>query len=197
VRPRDRNLAKQLDERLKTFDQQKHRLPGIRVPANRETLLEQLIESIHRVKYISVIRTRKLSDLRADPSNELFDPLKAAVLHQRKGQIDEAFWLVFLSVHFGKNGRTGWRLARDVYGRLGGRVTWDWARTSADPKGFRRWLEAHQAALKDDGTSRLFGNHRKYQSLDANSPAGTGAAIESYVNCPLCQYPLRHFPQIV
>jgi hypothetical protein len=32
----------------------------------------------------------------------LFDPLKAAVLHYRRGRVDEAYWLVFLAVHFGK-----------------------------------------------------------------------------------------------
>jgi hypothetical protein len=31
------------------------------------------------------------------------------------------------------------------------------------------------------GSNRGFGNHRKYQSMDADKPAGTGAAIESYV----------------
>jgi hypothetical protein len=35
--------------------------------------------------------------------------------------------------------------------------------------------------LKGDGTPRNFGNHRKYQSLDARTPTGTGAAFETYV----------------
>jgi hypothetical protein len=35
--------------------------------------------------------------------------------------------------------------------------------------------------LKGDGVARHFGNHRKYQSLDARAPAGTGAAFETYV----------------
>jgi hypothetical protein len=129
-----------------------------------------------------VIRGKDLSTLRADPSNELFDPLKAAVLRQRQGQIDEAFWLVFIFVHFGRNLRTGWRLARDVYGSLGGPTHWDWARTSANPGAFREWLAAQQATLQGgDGIARYFGNHRKYESIDAHSPRGTGAAVESYV----------------
>lgn len=88
----------------------------------------------------------------------------------------------FLSIHFGKNRGTGWRLARDVYGGLGGSAVWDWARTSSRPKRFRDWLAAHESILRGgDGIARQFGNHRKYQSLDARSDFGTGAALESYV----------------
>ena len=128
-----------------------------------------------------MIRTRELSDRRADPDYELFDPLKAAILEQRQGRIDEAFWFVFLFTHFGKNARAGWRCAREVYGRLGGPGRWDWASTSADPSGFRGWLDGHQEMLRHQGVARGFGNHRKYQSLDATSEKGTGAAFESYV----------------
>jgi hypothetical protein len=42
-------------------------------------------------------------------------------------------------------------------------------------------LAANQNRLRQDGVARAFGNHRKYQSLDANSANGTGAAITSYV----------------
>ncbi len=43
-------------------------------------LIEQLLESVRRVKYVEVIRTLKLSNRRADPNDDLFDPLKAAIL---------------------------------------------------------------------------------------------------------------------
>jgi hypothetical protein len=182
VRPKEITLARQLEAGLRNFIRQKRPLPGIRTTANREGLIEQLVESIRRVRYVSVISKQSLSKLRADPSNELFDPLKAAILRQREGEIDEPFWLVFLFVHFGKNRRTGWRLARDVYGCLGGAVVWDWARTSSRPKRFRHWLAAHEATLRGgDGITRHFGNHRKYQSLKDASNSGTGAAVESYV----------------
>ncbi|MGB7217802.1 MAG: hypothetical protein WBD07_03245 [Vicinamibacterales bacterium] len=180
MRPRDREFVRRLDRGLRAFAR-RHPVPGIRSAAGRKALLEQLVESVRRVRYISAVRTRGISDLRADPSSELFDPLKAAVLHHRAGRIDEAFWLVFLSVHFGKHRRAGWRLARDVYGRLGGASHWNWARTSARPQQFRQWLARNRVALQGDGVARHFGNHRKYQSLDAWSPTGTGAAIESYV----------------
>jgi hypothetical protein len=181
MRPRDRELAEQLSEGLLSFDKKKHPLPGIRVRASFEAFVEQVLESLHRIKYVSVLRRRNLSNLRAEPASELFDPLKAAALHSRQGQVDEAFWLVFLFVHFGKHKRAGWRLARDVYGALGSGMRWDWARTSADPASFRQWLAANVNTLRGDGIARYFGNHRKYQSLDATSPAGTGATVESYV----------------
>lgn len=182
MRTKDRKLAQQLEKALRSFDQKKYPLPGIRSSANRDALVEQVIESIHRIKYVDVIRARDVSPVRTDPMSDLFDPLKAAVLHHRLGNIDEAFWLVFLSVHFGKNRRTGWRLARDVYGALGTAPIWDWRRVSSNPQAFRRWLATHRGTLQGgDGVARHFGNHRKYQSLDANSPSGTGAAVESYV----------------
>lgn len=182
MRPRDRELAKRLATGLLEFSREKRSLPGIRGSAKRAVFLEQLLESIHRVNVVAVLRTRKLSDRRADPADDLFDPLKGAILRMRQGDIEEAFWLVFLFVHFGKHPRAGWRYAREVYGGLGEGDRWDWARTSADPGGFREWLNAHQDELKRKGVPRGFGNHRKYQSLDAYSASGTGAAVETYVN---------------
>jgi hypothetical protein len=143
--------------------------------------LEQLIESIHRVKYIAVIRQRDVSSRRANPNDDLFDPLKAAVLKSRQRDHNEACWLTFLSVHFGKSRRSGWRLARDVYGAFETGQLWDWQRTSANPVEFRRWLATNQNRLRRDGVSRTFGNHRKRQSLDANSANGTGVAVATYV----------------
>lgn len=182
MRPKDAQLAERIESGLIAYDKQHRRLPGIQSKAHRDAFIEQIVESVHRVTYPSVIAGRNISPLRANPSSELFDPLKAALLQQRAGQIDEAFWLVFLFVHFGKHLRTGWRLARDVYGSLGKGAPWTWGRVSADPKAFRAWLSANKAALKGgDGVSRHFGNHRKYESLDGRSRNGTGEAVETYV----------------
>ena len=52
-------------------------------------LIEQLLESVRRVKYVEVIRTLKLSNRRADPNDDLFDPLKAAILCQRRRNIQD------------------------------------------------------------------------------------------------------------
>ena len=182
VRPGDRALALRIEEGLTTFDQTRRNLPGIQPLAQRETLLAQIIESARRVRYVSVIKERGVSERHADPNDELFDPLKASVLFHEQGELDEAFWMVFFFVHFGKHSRAGWRYAREVYGYLGKPShRWDWATTSANPAAFREWLDAHQEQIRIPGVPRGFGNHRKYQSLDAYSNTGTGAAFETYV----------------
>jgi Alpha-glutamyl/putrescinyl thymine pyrophosphorylase clade 3 len=181
VRPKDQAEAHRLTTALNSFARQERALPGIRAAQRRTAFLEQLIESIHRVKYIALIRQRDVSSRRADPGDELFDPIKAAILKSRERDHDEACWLTFLSVHFGKNRRSGWQLARDVYGALGRGQPWGWQRISSNVAGFRRWLSANQNRLRQDGVARAFGNHRKYQSLDAKSATGTGAAIATYV----------------
>jgi hypothetical protein len=112
-----------------------------------------------------------------DPASDLFDPLKAAALHSRAGRVDEAWWLVFLAVHFGKHRLDGWRLARDVYSGLGDEAYWTWPRIKRDQARFRDWLASHEPTLQ----GRRFSNHRKYESLKATSAAGTAAIFESYV----------------
>jgi len=181
MRPKDLAVAQRLTTALASFAREHQALPGIKVARRRTVFLEQLIESIHRVEYIAVIRQRDVSSRRADPSDDLFDPIKAAVLKSRQGDHDEACWLTFLSVHFGKSRRSGWQLARDVYGAFGSGQLWDWQRTSGNPAGFRRWLATNQNRLRGDGVARAFGNHRKRQSLDATSANGTGTAVASYV----------------
>lgn len=177
MRPREKQRAAKIDAGLKSFDAGTRRLPGIARKNRREALVEQFIESMRRIDFVRVISGRQISPLRADPINELFEPIRGAAWHKQQGNIDEACWLVFLSVHFGKNLKTGWRLAQAVYGGRGGGI-WTWQRVSTDPKQFRRWLGANLTALKATGK---FGNHRKYESLDALGPRGTGEAIESYV----------------
>ena len=49
------------------------------------------------------------------------------------------------------------------------------------PSQFRAWLDAHRETLERRSTPGGFGNHRKYQSLDAYSAVGTGSAFETYV----------------
>jgi hypothetical protein len=144
-------------------------------------LIEQLVESVRRIEYVKVMRKRPISPGRADPANALFDPLKAAVIRQRQGDIEEAFWFVFLFVHFGRHAKGGYRYAREVFGRLGGPGRWDWASTSSAPTAFRAWLDGHHDALRRPGVPGGFGNHRKYESLSGISEKGTGAVVESYV----------------
>jgi alpha-glutamyl/putrescinyl thymine pyrophosphorylase-like protein len=114
-----------------------------------------------------------------DPADEMFDPLKAALLHFSEGNNDEAYWLVFLFTHFGRHRRGSYLYARSVYGRFGEDARWDWKSTSSDPDGFRKWLDTNQERLETLPTA--FGNHRKYESLHAYSDNGTGATVATYV----------------
>jgi len=175
LRPRDRERALKLEAQLKAFDANTRSLPGIGNPERRKAFLEQLIESIRRVEYAEFVRDEKFDPARADPSEDIFDPLRAAVYWMRKGNTDEAFWLIFLFVHFGKHRKDGWRLVRNVYGGLGG-IPWTWDRVSKDPDAFVGWVAANQPAL----TGR-FGNHRKYETLNTASPNGIGAVVRSYL----------------
>ena len=183
VRPGERTLAVGLEGALSQFERESHSLPGIQDASFRASLVEQFIESLRRVRYVKTIHRRNVSRRRSNPNDPLFDPVKAAILYQTRGMLDEAFWMVFYFVHFGRHKRGGWNYARAVYGRLGDpTLRWDWEATSADPSSFRKWLNDNQLAIKAYGSPSGFGNHRKYQSLDAYSGVGTGAAFESYVS---------------
>jgi hypothetical protein len=187
MRPRDRAEAGRIDAVLAAYHRNNRPLMGIQSPARRTAFLEQLMESIHRVQYIArgVLnrrdQERQLAVQRLDPNSELFDPIKGAAIRSREGDLDEACWLVFLFTHFGKHLRTGYRLARDVYGSLGNGPVWTWDRTSANPVAFRKWLAANVHGLRHNPARGCFGNHRKYQSLDPESPSGTGQAVVTYV----------------
>lgn len=115
MRPRDVAEAGRIDAALRTFHETIHPLPGIQAPASREAFLEQVMESIHRVRYVARVLERDISDNRADPASDGFYPIKAAALHARRGRHDEACWLVFLWVHFGWSPQSEWRLIRDIY----------------------------------------------------------------------------------
>lgn len=183
VRPKDVTVAERLYQQLTSFGSQEHPLLGIALKEQRDAFVEQLIESIRRIQYVSVISERKLSCLRADPSSTYFDPLKAAILFKRKRHIDEAFWMVFLFVYFGKNQQTGWRLARDIYGSLGSGEYWNWARISSEFEKFRNWFADNENKLRGgDGIARKFGNHRKYETLKISSTRSTIHAFESYIS---------------
>ena len=148
-------------------------LPGATAAACRQTLAKQMVASLRRRDYRDLIRTRPIDPRRADPKDSMFDPERAAALHARAGQTDEAIWLAFLATNFGKHGIHGWRRVRDVYSGLGaGMWTWDRVRTS--PASFRTWLSDHASAVGGG-----FGNHRKYESLVG--ARGTGAVTENLV----------------
>lgn len=108
--------------------------------------------------YVSVRSQRQISASRADPSSHLFDPLLAAIYHQRSGDSEEAFWLIYIFTHFGLSASSGWALARAVYGGLGQRC-WTWHETTDNLNEFQDWIDYVAGTLPGG-----FGNHRKYES---------------------------------
>lgn len=178
------NDAARLDAELANYERDHGVLPGLATPGHREALIEQIIDSEQRVLYTDRLLSRRLDPAASDPRDAGFDPLRASILHARAGDLDEAVWLVYLFVHFGKHRYAGWRYIKYVYGNFGAgpRSWWTWERVSSDITSFRFWLHDAQDGFHSEGGRHGFGNHRKYVSLDAWKPQGTGAAIESYVN---------------
>jgi hypothetical protein len=176
MRNKDFQLAKELNQNLIRFSENVHPMPGIPDENSREALVEQIIESIRRVGFTSIIRERDISSNRANPRNKIFDPLRAAVLLHAQGDFEEACWLVFLAMHFGKHRTHGWETTAQVYGALGAQDAWTFEAVSDDIEAFRAWLDDNQGAIQ-----RWVGNHRKYISLSGSNPHATGAAVESYI----------------
>lgn len=181
MRPKDNALAESLNQSLDAFDRDVYALPGIDDPACREAFVEQLVESIRRIKYFELLSARISSKSNADHARPEFDPLRAAIWYAKHSQLDEASWLVFLAIHFGKHHRGGWRYLTETYGALG-ETPWNWKNVSSNVTEFRRWLQLHKNHISRKTPAGGFGNHRKYQSLDGFKLRGTGHAVESYVN---------------
>ncbi|MDI1260832.1 hypothetical protein [Aquabacterium sp.] len=162
-----------LEAQLLDFHRHNMPLPGIVPPENMLAFVWQLIDSIQRVSYVQTVRTRPISASRANPQSPFFDPIRAAVAISAE-QAEEACWLVFLATHCGRNLRTEWRLAAELYGASEA-VPWTWARVLDDPQSYADWVEDHHGTFVGK-----FGNHRKYESLKPG-PKGTGAIVRSYV----------------
>lgn len=173
----DQEIYDELEAKLLTFNAIP--LPGIDLEESRHCFIRQLVDSIKRVKYLQIIAQRGSTNEAANPFNQGFNPFLASVWHLNNGNIDEAFWLVFLATHFGKHSVYGWAYLRSVYGRLNSTNIWSWERVCEDIENFKLWLHENNDVIKPIGR---FSNHRKFQSLDAYSPRGTGSTIESYVN---------------
>lgn len=168
---------------LSHYETTERELKGINTEKKRRTFVQQLTDSNRRTRYIHTMVERKLSPDRANPQSDLFDPLRGAIVQYKKGDIDEACWLVFQAIHFGKNSRSGWKLSRAVYGNLGSHPVWSWQRVSHNVEAFTKWISANEKVLREGPPKRGFGNHRKYESL--RDLGGTGHTGYSTLICKM------------
>lgn len=178
MRPADIPLITELSEKLRLFHNTIP-MPGIATPLSRDCLVKQIVDSIRRVKYVQVMGSKTHNESVCSPASSAFNPIKAAAWHRQAGNIDEAAWLLFLSIHFGQHGRTKWQLVKNVYGALGAQTPWTWDNIKENVDDFRNWLHLNETELKKNAK---FGNHRKYESINAFRNNGTGEAIASYIN---------------
>jgi hypothetical protein len=176
MRPTDRTEAARLEAALETYQSAHGPLPGLSSEERSGSLIQQILASERRGRYFREVMRVRVGEARIDPDSGMFDPLKAVVLRQQDGSRDEAIWLLFLFVHFGRNRHGGWRYAADVYRGHGPGARWDWAHTSTDVPGFCLWIKTQAAGIRAAGPGG-FGNHRKYERLE-----DTGEVVASYVD---------------
>jgi len=177
ITPGDQAAYAALMAALVAFEADHGGLPGLVDDETRASLLEQVVASRRRKAYLAYVRNAELQEVSADPTSTLFDPMRAAVLHHRRGEVDEALWMLFLSTHLGRHRTWRWSYARLVY--AGDGQPWTWDRLARDVVGFRDWLEIAQAQIRPQGA---FGNHRKREHLSGWGLNGTGAVVGSYVD---------------
>lgn len=174
-------IRKRLIRGLIAYEKSNGALGGIQSVGRREAFIEQLVDSVRRVDFVHQIQARPISPTRRSPHHSLFDPIRAAILCKKSNEIDESCWLTFLAVHCGRHRSQRWRLVQDLYAGDGPGSEWTWSRVSTNSGGFREWLNEKNDHWKRAGTRPRFGNHRKYESIDGSSSAGTGSIVESYV----------------
>ncbi|BCT12474.1 MULTISPECIES: alpha-glutamyl/putrescinyl thymine pyrophosphorylase clade 3 protein [Enterobacteriaceae] len=176
------NQISQLVVSLQNFSRNEHNLNGLSSPACFDVLACQIIDSIRRIRYVETLalRTDYMTPLRKEPNSDIFDPLRAACLHLRDNNYDEACWLVFLATHFGKSNKTGWILCRDIYSGLGTQ-TWTWDTITDDFAAFEQWFASVSDELTANSGLRQYGNHRKYETKKYHSRRSIPAVFRSYI----------------
>jgi hypothetical protein len=157
-------------------------LPGISDEVKMHVLAQQIVDSIRRIEYVEVLAKRNINPLRTNPNSNLFDPLKAAILENKKGNIDEAFWLLFLATHFGKSPAYGWEVVADIYGARGGQKYWSWTEVTNDFAGFDSWFQNACIDIINEKPKLKFNNHRKYQSLRYQTKNSVPVVVRSYID---------------
>lgn len=167
------NSADELKTRIAKFHAS-HKLPGLGTRESQARFAEKLFESEKKLRAFSMQKFGGSTD----PSRKNFHPLRAVVEAFNAGDRDESIWLAFLFTHFGWDPRSP-RIRDTVrlfYGKFG-KGRWDWKTIYRRPGAVEDWMHANRKKIQ-----RLkFGNHRKYETNNPDSPIGTPAVIRSFV----------------
>jgi len=166
------DIAAMLDEARKEIE-----MPGLESPEHAAVLCKQIFDSVKRVKYLQIIAERGCSRNRVDPSCDQFDPLRGAIYYLNQGDVNEASWLIFLYIVFGKDRKGHYGLLKAFYSGLNEGQTFTYEFVLLNVDFVINWIEQNENKLKDAGS---FGNHRKYESLK-NTSRGVGNTIRSYI----------------
>lgn len=158
----------EIGTRLAEF-QKVNDLPGFKTEESRARFIEEVWKSKKRFRALSMLKSSNSADL----YEKEFDPVKTIVKLFNEGHLDEAVWLSFLTTHFGQD-------AKNTIGqfyRKFGEGLWDWDSIYENVDSIRNWMVSNE-----DGFKHLkFGNHRKFETKDPDSPNGTPAVIQSFV----------------
>lgn len=166
-------MANNIAQQIEDFDTTTQLLVNNITALEKQVLARQIVDSINRVRYFQMIENRDISADRADPNSHLFDPIKAVIFYKRNGNLEEAFWLSFLIVHFGENYQSGWNLTKNFYNNMGCQPQLTWDNVTQNPNLVEEWVNTYE----QNPTIKLkFGNHRKYESISQLM-----AVIESYI----------------
>lgn len=153
-------MANAIAIQINDFSQNITSIPAAAFPIEIDVLSRQLVDSINRVYYFQLIQSRQIDIKRTDPNCSLFDPLRA-ILYYKNNNLDEAFWLAFLTTHFGENYHSNWSLTKNFYNNLGQSPRLTWANVSNNPTLVDDWVSRYNSS----GMKLKFGNHRKYESF--------------------------------
>ncbi|WP_297809597.1 hypothetical protein [uncultured Methylophaga sp.] len=152
-------------------------MPGVADQVAQEVFVQQILDSIRRVDFVYTQRQRNISAVCAAPTSDAFDPIKAAIYYFANNQIEEAFWLVFLSTFTGKHKSKKWIMLSEMYSMLGtGQLlTWDYINNNFQQ--FSSWYEKNHPNI-----TRAFGNHRKFETLKAHADGSPINVFSSYIH---------------
>lgn len=151
------------EEQLLSFSRQVRPLPGISGDAARKRLARLIVEittneglftgADHSVSTVAI----------TDSHQKTFDPQAAARILFSENQVEEACWLIFLSVYVGKQPGEDSELFRNIYNGLSSGFEWTWQAITKNPLVFKSWLLEKQSALKSKG---CFGPLHKFPYID-------------------------------